>query len=285
MKIVDYCVCCESKRIDKSFGYFQPFISNKVMDYPVEQIRFETGAPFFPILFTNSMRCQDCGFVFSQARFEDAEMEKIYTGYRGEAYTSLRNTFEPGYSQLNKNIGKHPKEVQSRAEALIQFMQPEVEANQIGSVLDYGGDEGQHIPPCFNHAKRFVYDVSGANAVDGIVKVGKGFRKEVDFLICSNVLEHLPFPAMALDEMSNWMHKDTILFIDVPDEITGLDHQPVTFHEHVNYFDEKSLVALMKHKGFEVMKSETVTMDFGYTMARQVFLLAKSASAFSSRLS
>lgn len=285
MKIVDYCVCCESKRIDKSFGYFQPFISNKVMDYPVEQIRFETGAPFFPILFTNSLRCQDCGFVFSQVRFEEAEMERIYSGYRDADYTSLRDAYEPGYAQLNKNLGKNPQEISSRAAALQKFVTSEMDVGQVGSVLDYGGDEGQHIPPCFNHAKRFVYDVSGANAAEGIVKVGKGFRKEVDFLICSNVLEHLPFPAMALDEMSNWMHKDTILFIDVPDEITGLDHQPAAFHEHVNYFNEKSLVALMKHKGFEVMKSETITMDFGYTMARQVFLLAKSASAFSSRLS
>ena len=274
MKLINNCVCCGSKRLERGLGYFQPFISHKVMDYPAEQINVNGGA-FYPLLFTNSLRCVDCSFVFSQVRFDDEEMAKIYTDYRGPEYTDTRSLFEPGYAQLNKNLGKHPQEVQSRAAALASFVHPEVDITKVSSVLDYGGDEGQHIPSYFSQDKKYVYEVSGVDAVEGVTKVNDASNGYVDFIICSNVLEHLPYPAKALDKISNWMHKDTILFIDVPDEMTGNGEHPLSFHEHINYFTEPSIKALMQKNGFEVLKVKTVELDFGYAQARQVFLLAK----------
>lgn len=274
MKLISNCVCCGSKKLEKRLGYFQPFISNKVMDYPAQELNVN-GGRFYPLLFTNSLKCLDCSFVFSQVRFDDEEMGKIYTDYRGESYTALRSIFEPGYAQLNKNLGKHPQEIQSRAAALTSFVQSEVDVAEISFVLDYGGDEGQHIPASFSKAKKYVYEVSGVDVIEGVTKVNDSFTGCADFIICSNVLEHLPYPAKALDKISNWMHKNTLLFIDVPDEIAANEHHPISFHEHINYFTEPSAKALMQKNGFEVLKVKTVELDYGYAQARQVFLLAK----------
>jgi hypothetical protein len=267
-------VCCGSKKLEKRLGYFQPFISNKVMDYPAQELNVN-GGRFYPLLFTNSLKCLDCSFVFSQVRFDDEEMGKIYTDYRGESYTALRSIFEPNYAQLNKNLGKHPQEIQSRAAALSSFLQPEIDVGEVSSVLDYGGDQGQHIPDYFSRAKKYVYEVSNVDPIEGVTKFILSAGKLVDFIICSNVLEHLPYPAQALDKISNWMHKDTLLFIDVPDEIAAAGEHPISFHEHINYFTEPSAKVLMQKNGFEVLKIKTVELDYGYAQARQVFLLAK----------
>lgn len=274
MNLVTECVCCGSKRLEKRLGYFQPFISTKVMDYPVYQVDVN-GGRFYPLLFTNSLKCLDCRFVFSQVRFNDEEMASIYKDYRGEDYTALREVYEPGYRRLNDNLGKHPQEVQSRADALQKFIESKVDVGKIESILDYGGDQGQHIPAYFSNARKYVYEVSGVEPIEGVTKITNVSNGIVDFIICSNVLEHVPYPAKVLDDIVNCMHADTWLFIDVPDEIAAAGEHPVSFHEHINYFTEPSAKALLQKSGFEVLKMETVELDFGYAKARQVFLLAK----------
>ena len=233
VNLASKCPCCGSKNFEKRLGFFQPFISHKVMDYPIDQIIIQGSAPFFPLLFTNSLRCLSCSFVFSQARFDDDEMGRIYSGYRDEAYADLRNRFEPGYKELNQHIGKHPQEVSSRADALFDFMSTRVNPEHVNSVLDYGGDKGQHIPEYFCNAKKYVYEVSGIEAIEGVTKVNDSSIGCVDFIMCSNVLEHLPYPSKTLNNIKEWMDKETMLFVDVPDEITGAAEHPISFHEHI----------------------------------------------------
>lgn len=278
MKIVNECVCCKSERIQKKLGFFQPFISNKVMDYPVSQINIGNSQPFFPILFTNSIKCLDCNFVFSQVRFEDAEMQKIYSSYRNDEYASLRNIFEPGYIEINKRIGKDPLEIKNRAEALYKFLQSEVDINKIISVLDYGGDSGQHIPSFFSEAQKFVYDVSGVDAAEGVTKITEDNKNTFDFVMCSNVLEHLPFPLQEFKAIEKWLHKDSIVFIDVPNEMSDLEDHPTVFHEHINYFTEPSITALLEKYGFQIQKIETVHLDFGWVQGKSIFVLASFGS-------
>jgi len=279
MKTVNYCVCCESKRIQKKLGYFQPFISNKVMDYPVSQINIGNSQPFFPILFTNSIKCLDCDFVFSQVRFEEEEMARIYTGYRNDAYTSLRTIFEPGYTELNKRLGKDPLEIKNRALALSQFLNSEIHLDKVNSILDYGGDEGQHIPDYFSNANKYVYDVSGVDVVEGVTKIDAAHQGTFDLVICSNVLEHLPYPVNALKDIEKWLHKDSLVFIDVPNEIAHLGDHPTVFHEHINYFTEPSVTALLEKQGYKIEKIQTVYIDFGWIQAKQIFVLASFGGA------
>ncbi len=81
MKIVHQCVVCESKDVTKQIGQFAPFIAHRVCDYPICHLTIN-GEQIFPFMLTNSITCNNCGFIFSQIRFEQDEMSRIYKNYR-----------------------------------------------------------------------------------------------------------------------------------------------------------------------------------------------------------
>ncbi|MBU6512292.1 MAG: methyltransferase domain-containing protein [Betaproteobacteria bacterium] len=280
MKVVNACVVCGSRNLSKRFGQFAPFVAHRIADYPMGTINIG-GQTLHPPLFTNSMRCADCGFVFSQIRFEDDELQRLYQDYRGPEYTRVRNFFEPGYDKLNERIGSSPLEVRNRAAALMGFLQGLVDPRSRTSVLDYGGDMGQHIPQDFAHCRRFVFDISRVATVDGVSIVndvnGLGV---MDFVICSNVLEHVPFPARVIDDIKKVCGPDTVLFVDVPLEMNPAQDPPdqeipAFFHEHVNYFTPRSINALLRYHGFSTLKTELFTIDMGWVTGHAIYVLAR----------
>jgi SAM-dependent methyltransferase len=222
------------------------------------------------------MHCEVCDFVFSQVRFEGEEMGRIYKEYRNSSYAELRNIFEPGYLQLNEQIGKSLAERANRQIAMVDFLSAEIDVSAVNSVLDHGGDAGQHIPDFFINAEKFVYEVSGVEPVDGVKSVTDlKAMKPLDFIMNCNVLEHIPYPRNLLQEIKHLCHKDTVLFIDVPSERNAENNFPNYFHEHINFFNEKSISVLLKSEGFQVPKIKTYSIDFGYCHGQSTFVLAK----------
>ena len=275
MKLTANCVSCGSNGVDKKIGLFAPFISHRVMDYPAQNLQLGGKEIGPPILFTNAVRCQVCEFVFSQVRFEDTEMSKIYENYRDETYAQLRNTFEPGYSQLNPLIGKSLTEINARQVAMADFFENGRALSHMKIVLDYGGDSGQHIPKFFEDAEKYVYEVSSSTPLEGVKSITDlKDIPSVDFIMCSNVLEHIPYPREVLREIKQLCTKNTKIFIDVPLEIDAVNNFPSIFHEHINYFNEKSLRTMLNIEGFTVSKLNTYSMDFGWCQPKAVFALA-----------
>lgn len=280
MKVVKDCVVCGSRNLSKRFGQFAPFVAHRVADFPMGTITIG-GQALYPPLFTNSLRCADCGFVFSQLRFDDDELQCLYKDYRGEEYTRTRNFFEPGYDKLNEQIGSNPLEVGNRAAALTGFLQGVMDVRSRTTVLDYGGDMGQHIPPALNHCRKFVYDISRVATVDGVNIVNDiSSLGVIDFVMCSNVLEHVPFPGRVIDDIKKVCGPDTVLFIDVPLEMNPAQDLseseiPAFFHEHINYFTPRSVNALLRYHGFSTLKTEIFTIDLGWITGHAIYLLAR----------
>jgi SAM-dependent methyltransferase len=278
MKLVSNCVCCSSAKLVKKIGLFAPFISHRVMDYPLSKLMLGESDIGFPTLYTNSMHCEVCDFVFSQLRFEDEEMARIYKDYRNDSYAEIRNIFEPGYLELNMHIGKSQSERDNRQLVMSEFLSSEIDVEKIHTVLDHGGDAGQHIPKFFENTEKYVYEVSGVDPVEGVKSVDNlNNMKTIDFIMNCNVLEHVPYPKKILKEIKNLCHKDTVLFIDVPSERTEENNYPSFFHEHINYFNEKSISTLLKSEGFQLLKMQTFSIDFGWCQAKSTFVIAKPA--------
>lgn len=246
------------------------------MDYPLSKLKMGESDIGFPTLFTNSLHCEVCDFIFSQVRFENEEMDKIYKEYRNKSYAELRNIFEPGYIQLNEKIGKSKVEISNRQAAMRDFLLTEIDFTKINSVLDHGGDAGQHIPDFFNNAEKIVYEISEVKPINGVKRVSNlSSIKSIDFIMSCNVLEHIPYPRILLQEIKRLCHKDTILFIDVPSERQAGNNFPSYFHEHINFFNEKSLDTLLKFEGFRVSKIKTYSIDFGWSKWQATFAVAK----------
>ncbi len=275
MNIAHSCIACGSKNPEKILSAFAPFISHKVMDYPRQTIAFGNVA-MRPLLLTNTMHCNDCGMAFSQVRFGDEEMERIYSGYRSVDYSALRESYEPGYALLNDRIGNDPVEIKSRAEQMTKFIDGVVEFDKVKTVLDYGGDKGQHIPPCFNGSLRYVYEPFDETTIEGALKLKSINNMTFDFVMCCNVLEHIPYPKSTLDIIRPSCHEGTKIFIDVP--LENYSGGAWCWHEHINLFSLNGLKKLIEQSGFNVLKMEVVDLELGWSVpSKAIYLLAEVA--------
>ena len=282
MKVAHACVICGSTELTKKIGQFFPFIAHKVADYPICHVRLGDQM-MFPPLLTNAIRCRSCGFCFSQLRFDEDEMASLYSGYRGPEYTRTRSIYEPGYERLNPLIGNTPVEIENRQAAVARFFTRLVDLAQMKSVLDHGGDRGQHIPRACEGARRYVYELSDAEPLAGITKISdlQAIGK-VDFVMSANVLELVPYPNLLMAEIRQVCTEQTIVFLDVPLEMSPADDLPeseipAAFHEHINFFTPRSLAALIYHSGFRSLKMEVVEIDEQWRIAVQIFAAARLA--------
>jgi hypothetical protein len=195
------------------------------------------------------LSCRDCGCTFSQSRLNDEEENLLYAGYREENYNQMREACEPGYIQNIATMLEGDGYLKRRQVIINKMISGFVDPASVKSVLDYGGDDGKHIPECFQSAKRYVYEISGIDLLEGIAPYStKTNTEQVDFLMCCHVLEHRSEIDSLLEDIKKCVHKESWLYFEVPTEAI-----PRVFHEHINIFTSKSLAALLSRNGIEPM--------------------------------
>jgi hypothetical protein len=88
-----------------------------------------------------------------------------------------------------------------------------------------------------------VADTSSSELIDNLPKI------EYNTIICSHVLEHLPYPSKVLDIWKNIVKKDVYIYIEVPtyDNI-NMEENDWLVYEHMSYFTQSSFLKLMNKK-------------------------------------
>ena len=151
-----------------------------------------------------------------------------------------------------------------------------------GASLIMAGDRGDLVCGLVDGAAAFVYDISGIPAVDGVTATSNPAECKADLVINSNVLEHVGFPRLLLQEIVKAVPPGGLVYLEVPREspfgvarvsrrvgeagIVALTRpvlarhvlRPASLylmHEHINYFSERSLAALMRSGGCWVIGS------------------------------
>jgi hypothetical protein len=119
--------------------------------------------------------------------------------------------------------------------------------------------------------------------VDGAVRVDKATvdSTNYDLVVFSNVLEHVPFPADTLLEITSAMSVNTVLYLEVPNEdlirlnpeSPNLLESKKHWHEHINFFTRESLRFLLGRCALEVIEVDTLDV-FSGGKAGNVFLIA-----------
>jgi hypothetical protein len=182
-------------------------------------------------------------------------MRALYSGYRDEAYTAVRERFEPGYRARNQIYVDGSSYIPQVERLLAPFVPP------APKILDWGGDTGLNSPFRARNSLLHIYDISDKPVVYGALRVDKAIASAIayDLIVSSNVLEHLPFPVDALREIGEFMSADTVLYIEVPHEALMRSNPGATdlyikrkhWHEHVNFFSEASLRPLLNASGLQ----------------------------------
>lgn len=241
------CRCCGSSRIEKFNGYFFPFICARVFNTEKKD--------------TSLIHCKDCDFYYSEVRFTPDQMTRLYSGYRDKVYQKQRQSFEPDYTEeFNAALGGKLTE-RARKDGIFSLVNKYCSPEAMKYVLDYGGDHGQFFPEQYEQARRYVYDISKVELVDGVERLTSfdGLRHYPwDLILCCHVLEHLPSPREEIRKIFEIMPVGCYLYIEVPREEYFFPYieknNPVPVHEHINFFNKNSLSALFNEESMMIVE-------------------------------
>ncbi|MFZ4532018.1 MAG: methyltransferase domain-containing protein, partial [Alsobacter sp.] len=202
MKISKHCVACGGKDIRRSPAILMPFMAARIFGWEPADVTEAWGMrdlkPGTAYSVCSSMICDDCGMLFLDMRFDGEEMGALYDDYRGEAYSRLRDRFEPGYLARNAILLDGSPYLRT----IEAFLSSHVPVRP--RVLDWGGDSGVNTPFRETAAVHHIYDISGRPVIDGAVTVGLADigGDDYDLIVFANVLEHVANPREAMAEIA-----------------------------------------------------------------------------------
>src|SRR5512139_1759672 len=222
-----------------------PFVAHRIFNWTPIMLQANSGKEFLSWPICNSVKCKACGFLFCDMRFDDDEMKRLYLNYRDEIYTALREAYEPGYRKLNGELEDEVINYFDKVESFILASAPRPRR-----VLDWGGNNGLNTP--FKDAKIDIYDIGDKPPLFG--KRVMQPEPPYDLIVCSNVLEHTPYPRQMVDEIRAYMDSNTALYIEVPKE----NPDYAAWHEHINRFNEQSLAKFIDVCGLEMLDFELI---------------------------
>lgn len=293
--MVSSCVVCGGRISVRRKGSVAPFLARRVWKRPA-----------FPI---DLVRCEQCDFMFFNPRLDPDEEGRLYSQYRSEEYRRMRHSTEPWYTKrFNAGLSK-PEYMQTRRARLYEVLARHLAGRQISSVLDFGGDRGTLVRGLIPGAKPYVYDISAVAPEPGVERAGDLAAcraREFDLILNSNVLEHVGFPRVLLEQMRSVASDKTLVFIEVPFEspfgrelvirrivqlgvllaarpsigwsLTG-PRGLCLMHEHINYFGTKALEALMTSSGWSVLAADSYRCHGPSGGGTMGWCLAKVSSA------
>lgn len=258
------CVCCGSADLAASPAILMPFVSHRAFGWAPVEIddswglrTIRTGMAYS---ICKTLRCRECQHVFCDIRFSDAEMGALYAGYREEAYVSLRDHYEPGYRQRNEGL----IETVTYKPDIETFIDPYVAGSP--TILDWGGDTGSNTPYAGRRARLDIFDISGKDVIPGAraVTMAEATASNYDLIVCAQVLEHTPYPSDILADIRKAMRPGSILYVEVPFENVMQEDRPDRetikrhWHEHVNFYAESSMRALLMRAGMEILDQKAL---------------------------
>ena len=266
-RVATRCVCCAGDRILRSPAVLMPFIADRIFHWTPVSIDpswgLKTIANGQAYSICNTLYCEKCGFVFLDLRFSDKELARLYANYRDDAYVNLRDYYEPGYRERNQvlQVGNvYIRDVEA-------FLEPVLKLPV--KLLDWGGDTGKNTPFKTCQTVFDIYDISDKMPVFGARRVTKTEVQSTvyDLIVCSNVLEHVPYPASLLGEICACMGEQTILYLEVPLEeimkapFTGFHRNKRHWHEHINFFSQAALQKLLEACRLNVIAQKILDVE------------------------
>lgn len=281
MKKIKTCIICNSEKLNDFKAYIHPFI--------IERVNLSESERDIKLFI-----CKECKMEFFDARLEDEEMKKLYSGYRNKTYQQQRQKHESAYTyELNSVLGSDIKEIKNRKNNLFRLLKKHADISKIKNILDYGGDKGQFFPDELVKADKYVYDISNIKLIDGIKKIENIEdikNHNWNLIMCNHVLEHLPYPMTKMKFFSSISKQNTFLYIEVPYEYQGKSlrgfrkikrffKKPIGYylcmHEHCNIFCKQSMEKMLDLNGFEVLSNEIVEQVGTFGKSKIISCLAK----------
>lgn len=281
-RIATSCVCCGSNDLFTSPAILMPFVAARTFGWHPVEISDDWGLHTIKngmaYAICNSLNCQSCGHLFLDMRFSDREMSNLYKNYRGAEYVQLREKYEPGYSARNDALNNGV----SFIDEVETFLMPYISGDL--TVLDWGGDTGVNTPFKSIAKNIDIYDISNKEAIADInsISLDEALKKKYQLIVCSQVLEHTPYPTIVINMIAQTMGPSSILYIELPCESLVRDSsdnknlavKKKHWHEHINFYSESSIRALLLFCGLELIDLEIKKVPIPFNQAAYIFQVA-----------
>jgi len=206
------------------------------------------------------MACRVCGFKHQYPLPSDASMDEYYKD-------QYFQTSQKDYAERQKRDASYLALINGEKESIIRELMPHHLPNK---VLDIGCGDGSLL----SFFKKSGWEVKGVEPNHGIIKnvseelnIFSGTfdrfldqnNEQYSAISLSGVLEHVKYPKKILGLVRKKLLSDGgIICVEVPNDFNILqkvlvENNPAIYwvsFDHINYFDEKSLVNLLKIEGF-----------------------------------
>jgi hypothetical protein len=202
------CLCCQKLASEQEWGLVSLFLAERAFQEKPTKTRV--------------FRCGQCGFAWSERGLTSEQANRLYEGYREEAYFEQRHRHEPWYGrEKNKSIGSEPTMVARRLamEGTLKRALMSHGARAEGIAVDFGGDKGQMLKD-FPDAQKWVYEYSGVEpeAWAKVLTHTGDLKGQCDIALCCQVLEHVEAPAATAFEVAELVKSGGWVYLEVPDE-------------------------------------------------------------------
>lgn len=162
--------------------------------------------------------CKACGSNFFSLRYTEEQLSRLYDQYRGDHYLAIRSKWEPTYDErTNRSLGEDTSVIEQKRESIRQLIKTHKKVIDGLTFIDVGGDQGQFIPP--EVKVKLLYDISSKDLVPDVHRVAELSDErwsQVDVVIMSGVLEHLPSPRNVINSIARLVKPGTLFYIEVP---------------------------------------------------------------------
>ncbi|CAK0764047.1 Methyltransferase domain-containing protein [Gammaproteobacteria bacterium] len=287
--VATHCVCCGSCKLSKSPAVLMPFVAHRALGWVPIEITPEWGLKTIQTgmaySICNSVLCNNCHHLFSDIRFSEMEMGALYQGYREEEYMVLREKYEPGYKERNEKLNDTIDYLPKIEKFLSRYLTFPIR------ILDWGGDTGKNTPFKTCNTEFHIYDISDKEMVCGAKRIEKAIatKNQYDLVVCSNVLEHVPYPIEVVTDIKKSMGSDSLLYVEVPlEEVVRVNDAKTAlvkkkhWHEHINFFTGKSISALFTQADLSIIDAQELEVIVGGQLVYVYMIAAKLKPFFES---
>lgn len=202
----------------------------------------------------NIVRCRKCGLIYQNPREEELKClysEEYYSQYYGDKERLLSSA-----QVLIENISKYIPNNKTRM--------LEIGAG-LGYTLKIARDKGWEVfgTEISPFAARYAQEQLGIKMFSGSLEEAKFPEEFFDFVIMTHVLEHLPDPSKALEQIFHILKNSGILYVIVPNIasfkawINKEKWRDLMPEHHFYHFRPRTLKKIVVKAGFKVIHIDT----------------------------